>query len=309
MKHSFTPSRIFALMGVVALTALVLSFSTAGDDKDRKKKSKVEKRIEMIDENGQKKVTITTIENGNKTVETYTGEEAEKYMQRNNQGAGQGFHMSFDFDIDTAQGKNSFDFYMNGVDLGEEFEKEMQELMEELKSSGSQIQFELDNILKSMDTAGFGKGYNYSFNFDSNDDFGDLKELDSLLENLDIDINIQDLDSDNGSGQQQRKTIIIKHSVVMEDMGKKGVEKDLHVSDISFYPNPNAGNFTLRYKSESMDMIEIAVSDLSGKNIYNERVSATGTILRNIELNQPAGTYILTLQQGKKKVSKKLIIE
>jgi len=43
--------------------------------------------------------------------------------------------------------------------------------------------------------------------------------------------------------------------------------------------------------------------------VYEERISATGTVLRNIELEENAGVYILTLSQGKKTTSKKLIIE
>lgn len=319
MNRIFTPVRIFASIGILATTALLLSFaagSTGGDD-DRNKKKKTGKRIEIVEENGQKKVTVTTIENGKKTIETFTGEKADEYLREHHGGSGQNFHMSFDFDIDTVLGRNSFDFSMKG--FGEEFEKEMRELMEELKSSSSQMQFDFDQMFKSFDTAFSNNQYNYSFNFDHNGFNHDMKELDSLLKNLDIhiningqDMNIQELmDEDNKNGQH-KKTIIIARSVVIEDVDKKNAKKteeDLHVSDISFYPNPNGGNFTLRYKSESMDVIDIAVRDISGKIVYNERVSASGTVLRNIELNQPSGTYILTLKQGDKTLSKKLIIQ
>lgn len=319
MNRIFTPVKIFAAIGVLATTALVLSFATGktgDDDKNKKKKTKIEKRIEIVEENGEKKVTVTTIENGNKTVETFTGEKAEEYIRNNNGGAGQNFHMSFDFDIDTVLGRNSFDFSMNG--FGKEFEEEMKKLFEELKSSQSQMQFDFDQMFKSMDSSFSQNNYNYSFNFDQDQLDQDLKELDSILKNIDININIngEDLDIEklieeeaNQNGQAKKKTYIVTHSVVIEDMGKKGAEKDLHVSDVSFYPNPNGGNFTLRYKSESLDMIDITVSDMNGRKVYNERVAATGTVLRNIELNEPSGTYILTLQQGNKKLSKKLIIQ
>jgi len=318
MNRIFTPVKIFAAIGILATTALVLSFAagkTGDDDKNKKKKTKIEKRIEIVEENGQKKVTVTTIENGNKTVETFTGEKAEEYI-RNNNGTGQNFHMSFDFDIDTALGRNSFDFSMNG--FGKEFEEEMKKLFEELKSSQSQMQFDFDQMFKSMDSSFSHNSYNYSFNFDQDQLDEDLKDLDSILKNLDINININGEDMDieklieesaGNNNNHGKKTVIIAHSVVIEDMDKKGAEKDLQVSDISFYPNPNGGNFTLRYKSQSLDMIDIAVSDMNGRMVYNERVAATGTVLRNIELNEPSGTYILTLTQGKKKLSKKLIIQ
>jgi hypothetical protein len=93
----------------------------------------------------------------------------------------------------------------------------------------------------------------------------------------------------------------------MEDLGKSD-EKAMQISDLSFRPN-HEGNFTLRYKSQNMDMTEVMVTDEAGKSLYNERISANGTVLRNIELPETSGTYQLTLKQGKKKINKKLIIQ
>lgn len=290
-----------------------LGFSQ-GDDTDKEKsKRKIEKRIEVTEENGEKKVTVTTIENGNKKVETYTGEKAYEYMNSQDMGGNGGMHMGFNFDFDTLDGKTSFDFNMNG--FGEEFDKQIQKMAEELQKSGMNMNFDFDNMFRSMDTSFSNMGNNfkmYKYQFDNNN----LKDLDSLLKGafnfnfdmqVDGDENGKEDNSNNGAG---KKRIIVAHSVVIEDMGKKkNPETDLHVSDLSFYPNPNGGNFTLRYKSESLDMIDISVIDMSGKTIYNERVSATGTVLRNIELDQPSGVYILNLKQGKKQVSKKLVIE
>lgn len=305
MHKIFTPVRIVVFAGVLASTVLAYSYSYAQiDDKD-KKKTKTEKRIEIVDENGQKKVTVTTIENGNKKVETFTGDAAEEYLRNQNNGSNGNLHMRFDFDIDTLNGKNSFDFSMNG--FGEEFEKGIKELMEELHKEGSQMQFNFDEMFKGLDTAELNNNIKmFSFNFDK-----DMNNLDSILKgafNFDIQLNDDDITKD--PNHNNTKKIIIARSVVIEDMDKKkNAEKDLHISDLSFYPNPSAGNFNLRYKSESLDMIDISVNDLNGKTIYNERISATGTINRTIELNEPSGTYILNLKQGKKHVSKKLIIQ
>lgn len=303
-----------ALLGIGVATSIIAVYSfgfKAGDDD--KKKKKTEKRIEIVEENGQTKVTVTTIEDGKKKVETYTGDEAQEFLNKNNHGNST-MHMSFDFDFDTTLGKNSFDFSMNG--FGEEFAKEMEEMMKELqtelKESGHELNMSLDELFKSFDTTfsnGNCKIYSYGLQ-------NGMQQLDSILNNgsfnfnFDFDTNTDTDDEGENKPKKQRKTVVIARSVVIEDVSKKkNAEKDLQVSDISFYPNPNGGNFSLRYKSESMDMIDIAVVDMQGRTVYNERISATGTILRNIELDQPAGTYILTLTQGKNKVSKKLIIE
>lgn len=295
MKKTFTPLYVFATIGCLAIASIIYGFTT--DDKDNKKKT--EKRIEVVIENGEKKVTVTTIENGKKTIETFTGEKAEEYLSKEGMGNGQ-MQMSFDFNIDTLLGKNSFDFKMNG--FGEEFAKELEEMMKELKASGQSLQLDLSEMFKSLDSSMKDlHSQLYMFNFN-----GDMSNLDSLLQgNFDINIDVDDTDK-----QGRKKKIIVAHSVVIEDLDKKGSKKgDVAISDFSFYPNPSAGNFTLKYKSESLDLITLVITDLNGKKVYEERISATGTVLRNIELKENAGVYILTLSQGKKTTSKKLIIE
>lgn len=292
MKKVFTPLRLVAVAGLLATVFAVYSFRNTDEEK---KKKKTEKRIEIVEENGEKKVTITTITDGKKEVKTYTGDEAEKFLEKEHASNGS-FHMSFDFDIDTMLGKNSFDITIDG--FGEQFEAEMEKMLKELEQSGTKLEFDLEKMLKSMDSSFSGNNFKmYSFN---------LNQLDSAL-NGNFNFNF---DNDGKEEHRSKRRVVVSHSVVMEDMDKKkGTENDIHVSDLSFYPNPSAGNFTLRYKSESLDRIDIKVTDLNGKSVYNERISATGTVIRNIELTEPSGTYILTLQQGKKQVSKKLVIQ
>jgi len=67
MHKIFTPIRLVVFTGILASTVLAYNYSYAQSDDKDKKKTKTEKRIEIVDENGQKKVTVTTIENGNKT--------------------------------------------------------------------------------------------------------------------------------------------------------------------------------------------------------------------------------------------------
>lgn len=314
MKHLFTPLKMFAVAGVLSSVALVYSFGFSKTDDKNKTKRKIEKRIEIVDENGAKKVTVTTIENGQKKVETFTGEQAEDYIRNNNShstGTGN-VHMRFNFDTDdTLNGKGAFDISMQG--FGPEMEKEMQEvqkeiekMMEELGQAKMEMNFDFGDMFKSLDSSFAGNNFKtYSFNYGNS-----IDNLDSLLRNIDIDINIED-DGNTGDKKAPRihkRTVVVNHSVEMEDMGKKDAEKDLNVSDISFYPNPNGGNFTLRYKSGSMEMIEIAIKDDKGKTLYGERISAAGIVLRNIELEDATGNYVLTLKQGKKQASKKLVI-
>lgn len=45
-------------------------------------KNKIEKNVNVEEENGVKKVTVKTIENGKEKVETFVGDEAEKYLEK-----------------------------------------------------------------------------------------------------------------------------------------------------------------------------------------------------------------------------------
>ncbi len=298
------------MVGVLVLTTVTFALaSKSSGDNDKEKKKKVEKRIEIVDENGQKKVTVTTFENGNKKVETFTGEKAEEYLKNNSNGSGN-FHLSFDIDIDTIKGKNSIDFSINGLD--DEIEKQIEKIMNELKllAKDTDFNFDFDKMFKSIDTSILNNNFKiYSFNFND-----DMKALDSLMKNsfkFEMLLNDEDVKSDNSEKPSKSgKTIAITKSVVIENLDKRtNAEKDLNISDLSFFPNPGNGNFTLRYKSESLDQINLMITDMSGKTVYSERISATGAVLRNIELSEPTGVYILTLKQGKKSTSKKLVIE
>ncbi|MFZ1291520.1 MAG: hypothetical protein WAR79_15600 [Melioribacteraceae bacterium] len=51
-------------------------------EKGDKIKNRIEKNVNVSEENSIKKVTVTTIENGEEKVETFIGEEAEKYLQK-----------------------------------------------------------------------------------------------------------------------------------------------------------------------------------------------------------------------------------
>ena len=46
----------------------------------------IKEKLEVKREDGELKVTVTTIENGNESVKTYTGEEAEEYLESRKEG-------------------------------------------------------------------------------------------------------------------------------------------------------------------------------------------------------------------------------
>lgn len=83
-------------------------------------------------------------------------------------------------------------------------------------------------------------------------------------------------------------------------------------NDISFniYPNPNNGQFTIEINS-SEKASDILIRDITGKTIYQKLNLAHGKqFSENINLsNQAKGIYFITIRNGDKLYTKKLIID
>lgn len=131
-------------------------------------------------------------------------------------------------------------------------------------------------------------------------------EMDQLFDNL-----------HNEDGDRRVKIIEIKRVKIVDvadEFGKKGeVEESsrLLLDELSFYPNPSSnGRFKVRFNVPSEDELNIRVSNLEGKEVFNryfERFS--GTYSETIDLSgQKEGIYLLEISQGKKRLTKKIII-
>jgi subtilisin-like proprotein convertase family protein len=76
------------------------------------------------------------------------------------------------------------------------------------------------------------------------------------------------------------------------------------------YPNPNKGNFTIQFNSASGSDVSIAVNDMRGRQIFKKAYQNTGLFSQNLQLDSvQAGVYLVTVQDGDKKVVKRIIIE
>lgn len=89
--------------------------------------------------------------------------------------------------------------------------------------------------------------------------------------------------------------------------------ENLEVEHFNFYPNPNKGSFTLTFdmaQNENTPTI-INITDLSGRSVYKEKLSDfSGTYSKQIDLTGVSkGTYLLDIRQGKKTISKKIMVE
>lgn len=82
------------------------------------------------------------------------------------------------------------------------------------------------------------------------------------------------------------------------------------LSSFMVYPNPNNGSFTVSFNSESNNKIQVMVYDLRGRQVYDNAFSNTGVFSGNVNLdNVQKGVYLLNVQDGNRKETRKIVVE
>lgn len=82
------------------------------------------------------------------------------------------------------------------------------------------------------------------------------------------------------------------------------------LDNFSLYPNPNNGNFTIKFNSNTNNPIDVIAHDIRGRQVYTKSFENNSFFNEEIQLNNiEAGIYIITIQDGDKKEVKKIIVE
>ena len=100
-----------------------------------------------------------------------------------------------------------------------------------------------------------------------------------------------------------RQSRIIRDSLIVEEK----VEKD----GMALYPNPNKGQFNVKFKHTGATLSSIFISDISGRRVYarNEgNLLLSNGIVRQLDLSLLSGTYILTAITSKGVLKSKFIV-
>lgn len=81
-------------------------------------------------------------------------------------------------------------------------------------------------------------------------------------------------------------------------------------SKFALYPNPNNGSFTVQFESASSQKVNIAVHDLRGRKIFDQSYNNSGMFSQNLQLDKAqAGIYLVSITDGDKKVTKRIVVE
>ncbi|MEH6537024.1 MAG: reprolysin-like metallopeptidase [Psychroserpens sp.] len=78
----------------------------------------------------------------------------------------------------------------------------------------------------------------------------------------------------------------------------------------SVYPNPNDGEFNVRFENPISDTIKISVFDIRGRRIFENSFTANSDFNQAVKLNTiQSGMYLVTVSDGTNKATKKIVID
>ncbi|RLJ63379.1 putative secreted protein (Por secretion system target) [Lacinutrix venerupis] len=80
-------------------------------------------------------------------------------------------------------------------------------------------------------------------------------------------------------------------------------------NSFSVFPNPNNGEFNIKFNSVSND-IAISIFDVRGRSVYNKSYTTSGAFNEAINLGDvQSGMYLLNVKDGDRTITKKIIVE
>jgi len=102
-------------------------------------------------------------------------------------------------------------------------------------------------------------------------------------------------------------TVTFSQSVVINP--NTGIEEN-GFADLSVYPNPSDGYFTVSLTPEGNEDVLITIQDLSGRMLYEQRFGSSGEVFTvPVDIRgAAAGTYVLRLQSGDHSGIRKIIV-
>lgn len=87
-------------------------------------------------------------------------------------------------------------------------------------------------------------------------------------------------------------------------------ENELNETAFIIYPNPNQGEFNVVMNSNGLNDVKISVHDVRGRRIFDNNYQGSPSFNQTINLgNVQAGVYLVTVEDGLKKATKRIVVE
>lgn len=287
-------------MAVVVLSTLAaFTYAQNNGGEDEKTSKKIEKKVEIKEVNGEKTVSITTIENGIEKKEVLTGEEAEKYLTGESSWFskdGANIKINCNEIKDLSSTSNCKVIILEENDMNDEDLMKVLSDLENMKCAMQWVEIELNSennsesskvgVINIIDKEIFITGDNQIINLNT-----ESKTEDEKVEQVKIEVRIN-------------KT---KHENSPEIIKDVKIE---NTNQLNIYPNPANDQLTIEFSTPTSDHASVELLDLNGKVIYTENISGNTNYKKMINSGlMPNGVYLLQVKQGTFLQNIKLVIQ
>ncbi len=285
---------ILSAVGLLAIWAMLSSPATAQNNMQPQSKSYVKIRTEKI-ENGDTVITEKEYNGtGDLNIEdTTTGNRFGNFQFR-----------SFGNSGDSA-------FYNNFP--------QMQDMFKNFNFGSNNMffkNFDFPNFNNNFDVDSIIKEFNFK-NFDSM--FPDLKNNRIIIKSYkDGQGGENDSSFNNSPGMDMQiygrndkgQGVVYKKKITIQDMGVANRNADDNDMQLEVFPNPADTYFNISFQLDPNNETLITITDEDGKVLLNDSMNeAGGLYTRQFDLSSyKNGTYFVTIKQGKKEITKRIIV-
>jgi len=115
-------------------------------------------------------------------------------------------------------------------------------------------------------------------------------------------------------GKQDGENVAVEFNLpvkfqLSEEEKQQVADRQLKLQQFSASPNPTDGQLQLRFQGEAVPT-QVRISDLSGREIFQQNLQDfDGHYTGDIDLSKAGGTLLLTIQQGERLFTEKIIVQ
>lgn len=115
-------------------------------------------------------------------------------------------------------------------------------------------------------------------------------------------------------GRQDGENVAVEFNLpvkfkLSEKEKQQAADRQLKLQQFSASPNPTDGQLQLRFQGEAAPT-QVRISDLSGREIFQQNLQDfDGYYTGDIDLSKASGTLLLTIQQGERFFTEKIIVQ
>ncbi|MCB9048754.1 MAG: PKD domain-containing protein [Lewinellaceae bacterium] len=160
--------------------------------------------------------------------------------------------------------------------------------------------FDMQELSLSLNNTSTGVGLSYNWDFGDGNGSGEPNPQHTYAESGEYTVV---LTVSNACGESVAEATVA--AVV------SGIADESWLSELSLFPNPNNGSFTVRLQGQPADHLNLNLLNVVGQPVFHlEDSFHTGYSQRNLDLKQlPAGVYILEVLAGERRAYRRVVVE